>query len=910
MKNLTKYLLVAVGLFIGATVNAQSVSAATLNYDFSGYWYERQNGDGSDHSSWKLENYYVDGETAYCIEPGVPEGSPMYPADWNATGLSPSIKDRLTLVAYYGYSYPGHQTVKYRAATQAMIWEAILGDGAWVRFSTARWNAGTPLDISTERAEIENLIAHHRDLPSFSGQVHRLQVGETLVLTDTNNVLSNYDVSVSNASVSVNGNQLTIVPTESGTIDLNLTKKQVYSSGYKLFVGDKIQNMIVPGAVDPVRTKVRINSYKSTVMGHKYDAETGVAQGQATLKGATYGVYEESTGKLVTTVTTDENGYFQSDAVLTYKRYYLQEISSSNGYLLDATKYYFDIRNKDSIEVDVKEDVVKNYISILKQYDYVDGNTTFLNAEKGITFEIYYPNGDKWGEVTTDKNGYATIEIPFGVWKFHQVNTNTGFEKIYDFFITVDYDSSKEQYYNILNNKLSAYLQVFKTDSETGDTIAIADTTFKIYNLDKKQYVSQFVGGKVYDTFKTDKNGKFITYLKLEAGNYKLVEISSPHNYLLDSEGMTFTIGNDTHYNYTTYGAFVTVYFKDKVIKGQVEINKTGEVPVIQDGTYTYEVKSLEGVTFEIYANEDILSADGNRLYYSKGELVDTITTNSDGYAISKELYLGSYYLVEVKTMDNMILNDEKYYFTLEEIDNKTSIVYESYSALNYYKKGELEFSKTDLATGKEIAGTKVEIFHINEDTDERELVFTGVTDKEGKIKITDLFVGKFVIIETEAATGYRLSDEEVFFEIKENGEIVKANMTNEKITSTIGIHKVDEEGNPIKGVTIGIYDLEGNLVYSGVTDDNGDIEFVVEYGSYYFQEIATLDEFELSEEKVYFDVTEDGEYIQKTLVNELKEIEVPNTSSNTYIDIIAGTIVFVGASLIIISSKRKNKKK
>lgn len=909
MKKLTKYLLVAVGLLIGATVNAQSVSAATLNYDFSGYWYERQNGDGSDHSSWKLENYYVDGQTAYCIEPGVPEGNPMYPADWNATGLSPSIKDRLTLVAYYGYTYPGHQNIKYHAATQAMIWEAILGEGSWVRFSTARWNGGTPLDISAERAEIENLIAHHRDLPSFSGQVHRLQVGETLVLTDTNNVLSNYEVSVNNANVSVNGNQLTIIPTESGTIDLNLTKKQVYSGEYKLFVGDKIQNMIVPGAVDPVRTRVRINSYKSIVKGHKSDTETGVAQGQATLKGATYGVYEESTGKLATTVTTNENGYFQSAAVLTYKKYYLQEISPSEGYLLDTTKYYFDMRNKDSIEVNVKEKVVKNFISILKQYDYVDGNTTFLNAEKGITFEIYYPNGNKWGEVTTDKNGYATIEIPYGVWKFHQVNSNTGFEKIYDFFITVDYDSEQEQYYNILNNKLSAYLQVFKIDSETNEKIAIPDTTFKIYNLGTKQYVSQYVGGKVYDTFKTDETGKFITYLKLEAGNYKLVEISSPHNYLLNSEGMTFTIGNNTHYNYTTYGAFVTVYFEDKVIKGQIEVNKTGEVPVIKDGTYTYEVKSLEGVTFEIYANEDILSADGNHLYYSKGELVDTITTNSEGYAKSKELYLGSYYLVEVKTLDNMVLNPEKFNFTLTEKDNKTPIVYESYSAFNYYKKGELDFSKVDLTTGKGIADVDVEIYYVY-GKNERELVFTGTTDDEGKIKITDLFVGKFVIVETNPATGYKLSDEEVFFEIKENGEIVKAKMTNEKITSTVKIHKVDEEGNAIKGVTIGVYDLEGNLIDSGVTDENGDIEFVMEYGSYYFQEIATLDEFELSDEKVYFDVTEDGEYIQKTLVNQLKEIEVPNTSSNSYIDIIAGVIVLTGAGLIIISSKRKNKKK
>ena len=114
--------------------------------------------------------------------------------------------------------------------------------------------------------------------------------------------------------------------------------------------------------------------------------------------------------------------------------------------------------------------------------------------------------------------------------------------------------------------------------------------------------------------------------------------------------------------------------------------DRTGEVPVIKDGTYTYEVKSLEGVTFEIYANEDILSADGNHLYYSKGELVDTITTNSEGYAKSKELYLGSYYIVEVKTLDNMVLNPEKYEFTLTEKDNMTPIVYESYSAFNFHK--------------------------------------------------------------------------------------------------------------------------------------------------------------------------------------------------------------------------------
>ncbi len=69
--------------------------------------------------------------------------------------------------------------------------------------------------------------------------------------------------------------------------------------------------------------------------------------------------------------------------------------------------------------------MVKNYVSILKQYDYVDGQTTFLNAEKGITFEIFYPNGDKFDEITTDKNGYAISEkLPLGKYIVKEVQTD------------------------------------------------------------------------------------------------------------------------------------------------------------------------------------------------------------------------------------------------------------------------------------------------------------------------------------------------------------------------------------------------------------------------------------------------------------------------------------------------------
>ena len=123
------------------------------------------------------------------------------------------------------------------------------------------------------------------------------------------------------------------------------------------------------------------------------------------------------------------------------ENYKIKEKTQSKGYYIDTEIYNANITEDNVINITSKEQVIKNYISILKQYDYVNETTQFLNAEANIRFEIFYPDGTKFGEMTTDKNGYATMNIPYGVWKFHQVNSTTGFEKIYDFFITVDENS-------------------------------------------------------------------------------------------------------------------------------------------------------------------------------------------------------------------------------------------------------------------------------------------------------------------------------------------------------------------------------------------------------------------------------------------------------------------------------------
>ena len=620
---------------------------------------------------------------------------------------------------------------------------------------------------------------------------------------------------------------------------------------------------------------------KGKIKVNKVDKENNSckAQGQATLKGAIYEILDLK-GNVVDTITIGDDCSATSK-YLPYGHYKIKEKTQSKGYYIDTEIYNANITEDNVINITSKEQVIKNYISILKQYDYVNETTQFLNAEANIRFEIFYPDGTKFGEMTTDKNGYATMNIPYGVWKFHQVNSTTGFEKIYDFFITVDENSNKEQYYNILNNALSAYLQLIKKDSETGKSIKLADTTFRILNTDTNKFVSQYVGGKVISEFKTDENGIMITQLKLSSGNYRIVEITSPKGYLLDESGVPFTIGSDTHFNYTTYGAFVVVEYLNTTIKGQIEINKDGEVFKVEDGTFSYENKPLSGIEFQIIANEDIKTPDGNYIYYNKGDVVETLITDNNGYVISKKLPLGKYILVETKTKENYILNTEEYSFELTEKDNKTPIVYKSYSALNKYKKGTLEFSKTDLVNGEEIPNTKIEIY-----TENDELIYSGITNEQGKVVVKDIPVNqKMYIIESEAATGYVITNEKVFFIVKENGEVVKAEMKNKPITSTLEFTKTDiSTDEPLPNTLIEIYKKDTNeLVFSGRTDENGKIVIdELRYGDYVLYEKEAPESYQINEEPMYFSVKEDGKVIKA----EMKDKKITGTLEFTKTDI------------------------
>lgn len=348
------------------------------------------------------------------------------------------------------------------------------------------------------------------------------------------------------------------------------------------------------------------------------------------------------------------------------------------------------------------------------------------------------------------------------------------------------------------------------------------------------------------------------------------------------------------------------MYYKNTPIKGQIEISKSGELFEIENETFNYNGrKSLEGIVYNIYAEEDIKSADGNYIYYNKGDLVGTMTTDKDGYAISEKLPLGKYIVKEVSTDDEYVLDETEYHIELTEIDNKTAVVYDSLEMTNILKKGKVEITKRDLVNGDVIPNTILEIY-----TENNELIFTGTTDENGKVVIDELKVGKYYILEKEAATGYVITDEKVYFEIKDNGEIVKAEMKNKPITGTVEITKQDiSTSEPLPNTLIEVYNDKDELVFSGRTDENGKITVEdLRYGKYYFVEKEAPEGYTINPEKMYFEILEDGEVVKCTMVDEKVVIEVPNTGVNDYhiIEIVGSLLVLSGIGVIVYVKKKR----
>jgi uncharacterized surface anchored protein len=445
------------------------------------------------------------------------------------------------------------------------------------------------------------------------------------------------------------------------------------------------------------------------------------------------------------------------------------------------------------------------------------------------------------------------------------------------FDISVNEDSDLTQVKNIKNGEITAKLRLIKIDADTKETINLSGFKFKIKNTKTKEYICQTTD-KVICEYETNNEGILITPLPLFAGDYEIEEIKTVPNYLLSNGKVNFSIrDNNKIIHDETFGSIVEVYFENKEVKGKINITKYGEKTVINEGKLSFEKELLNNVSFKLLSDDKVVKE----------------FTIKDGKYTIDNLSLGKYCLVETKTNDKYVLDDKPHCFELKYKDDKTPIIEYNIELDNYLKKSDLEFSKTDFVNGNPIPNTKIEIY-----TDKDELIFTGITDNEGKIKLEKLPIGKYYILEKEPATSYLISDEKVFFEIKEDGKIIKANMTNKKITGDLEISKTDlSTDEPIPDVLFEIYDNKNNLIFSKRTDENGKITIRnLEYGDYYFLEKEAKEGYVLNDEKMYFSIKEDGKVIKSDVKNrkiigsiEITKIDVstsetlPNTLLSIY---------------------------
>ena len=684
---------------------------------------------------------------------------------------------------------------------------------------------------------------------------------------------------------------------------------------------------------DATTTKTFKNILKKfTVEVTKQDAEMVTAQGNGTLAGAVYGLYKD--GELADTYTTDENGYFKTKEYVC-GNYTVQEISPSEGYLLDETVYsvgaeaenYFIEHNP--LSMTVTEDVIKGNIAMIKHSD--DGSTQIETPEVGAEFEVYLKSSGSYANakdsekdyLVCDENGFAqTKDMPYGIYTVHQTVGWEGTEFIADFDVNIS-ENGQTYRYLINNAEFESYVKVVKVDSETGKTIPYEGAGFEIYDSNGQKISMTFAypTPTTIDTFYTNSEGYLITPEVLPYGEYSLIEVQAPYGYALDKTPVAFSVSSENAEKENSF-TIVKVEKQNTAQKGKISVRKTGDIftsvnmassaytdengeLVVNSTTYTpvFANGNLSGAVFQVIAAEDIVTLDGT-VHANAGDVVAEITTDENGYAETDLLYLGKYEIKEVQAPYGYVRNSESQFVELtyagQEIAVRDTV---NASFVNDYQSVEISLSKVmendelfGIGNNNEYLSVRFGLFAA-EDIQAADGTVIPADGLISEISLDENMTaviaekipfGKYYVQEIATDEHYVLNGEKYLVTFEYMGQEVTTvsidcgQFVNELKRGKVEGIKVNESDEPLENALFGLFAVDTaeftseNAYMTAVSDENGYFEFdEIPYGEYIVREIEAPTGYILSGESYPVTVCEDGETITIRTVNKPITVEV-----------------------------------
>jgi len=611
----------------------------------------------------------------------------------------------------------------------------------------------------------------------------------------------------------------------------------------------------------------------------KVDKETGkaVPQGDATLKGAVYGLYAREdivypdgatgtiykAGEQVASLTTDDKGQASVNGLYLGK-YYVKEITPPTGYLADAEEHDLTCSYEGDMTAEVKrecassEQVIKQPFQIIKaanngktDADLLSGAgfTVYLKssltkkADGSYDFDSAKPvvSGENGAtEIFTDEKGYAcSIPLPFGSYIVRETTTPHNYKPVDDFEVNItEHHPNEPQIWRVLlDEEFKAKLKIVKKDDETKKSVLIAGTEFKVYDLDNKKYVEQVTTYPVTTTHKsyfTDSQGYLIMPKNLKIGHYRIEEVNAPEGYTINKNYVEIAVDANTAYQMDSESgdAIITVDYENHPVKGKLTIYKKGEMLTGFKKDFVYEERYLKGAEFNVYAAENIYTPDyqkdenGNRqLIYAKDALVTTVTTGEDGKAVADNLPLGSYYVVEKTAPEGFVLNHDRSEVAFVYANQDTPVIEQEVTVGDDRQKVAIQVEKQDAENGATVAGAVFGIYNkadikvdgkviVKADTLLQEMT----SDNDGLAVCTlDLPLGQYYVKELKAPAGFVSSDEVLNLDAYYQGQdvkTVKLKTVKKNQPTTVEITKSDvTTGVELDGAKLTVLDKEGNVV-------------------------------------------------------------------------------------------------